>query len=100
MFFLLYNDEIYVLQEHTAQYSFGCTVCHHDLCSDERVVLDSPVGRGYDFSPGGSGSEYIILLSKVDTRFTYYIDFRLLGTILTYLILRNSELEHWEVLVL
>jgi len=73
MFFLLYNDEMYMLQEHTAQYSFGCTVCHHDLCSDERVVLDSPIGRRNDFSPGGSGSEYIILLSKVDIRFTYYL---------------------------
>lgn len=63
---------MYVLQEHTAQYSSGCTVCHLDLCSDERIVLDSPVGRGNDFSPGGSGCEYILLI-KVDTRFTYYL---------------------------
>lgn len=58
MFFLLYNYEMYVLQEHTAQYPSGGAVCHHDLCSDERVLLDSPVGRGNDFSPGGSGGEY------------------------------------------
>jgi len=49
---------MYLLQEHIAQYSSRCAVCHHDLCSDERVILDSPVGRGNDFSPRGSGGEY------------------------------------------
>jgi len=82
---------MYVLQEHIAQYSSRSAVCHHDLCSDERIILDSPVGRGNDFSPCGSGSEYI-LHSKVNIRFTIY--FRLRKTILTFLIFRNLELEH------
>jgi len=100
MFFLLYNDEMYVLQEHIAQYSFGCTVCHLDLCSDERIILDSLVGRGNDFSPGGSGSEYTYCLSKSILDLPTIIYFCLCRTVLTFLIIRNLELEHWEVLVL
>lgn len=46
--FLPYNDDIYVLQEHPAQYCSRGAVCHHDLCFDERVVLDSPVGHRND----------------------------------------------------
>lgn len=55
---------MYLLQEHIAQYSSRGAVCHHDLCSDERVILDSPVGRRNDFSPRGSGGEYLYCIAK------------------------------------
>jgi len=64
--FFYTTTTFYLLQEHTAQYSSGGTICYHDLCSDERVVLNSPVGRRNDFSPGGSGSKYTTAKSILD----------------------------------
>lgn len=50
---------VFSLQEYIAQHSSRGAVRHDDLCADERVVLDRPVGRRDDFGPRRSRRECI-----------------------------------------